>query len=75
MTDLFSGIRIGTMETINRFMRAAPHDCIADSAGPAWIAVQVDFGGASLRPELRRVHEGDHAVDRGSLSAGMDSQP
>jgi 2,4-dienoyl-CoA reductase-like NADH-dependent reductase (Old Yellow Enzyme family) len=113
MTDLFSGIRIGTMEVPNRFMRSATHDFMADEdgrvtdrhldlyralahggaglivtghayvrrdgkcshgmlaidsdsaipglariartvheAGPARLAVQINFGGANVRPGL-----------------------
>lgn len=33
MPDLFSGIRIGTLDVANRFMRSATHDFMADEEG------------------------------------------
>jgi 2,4-dienoyl-CoA reductase-like NADH-dependent reductase (Old Yellow Enzyme family) len=71
MADIFSAIRIGTMEVANRFMRSATHDFLADGDGRVTDA-QVDLYGELGRGGTGLIVTGHAYVRRdGKCSLGM----
>lgn len=77
MTDVFSPIRIGSMEAANRFLRSATHDFLADGAGRVTDA-QVDLyralgrGGAGLIVTGHAYVRRDGKCSRGMLAIDSD---
>ncbi len=71
MADLFSGIRIGSMDVPNRFMRSATHDFMADDNG--WVTEpQLELFRALSRGGAGLIVTGHAYVRRdGKCSLGM----